>query len=150
MKMSSVTQQLLEDLVATARAIDPSLAEPMARLVSVSSTVVSMRLLNLVTELSAELSQALPSGRVEVRLTSPDTPELLYIDTSLEAPPSRFDDSEPARLTLRLPQSLKEQAGRAAEAGGVSLNTWVVTQLSETLGRRARPSGRYLSGFGKA
>ena len=150
MQLSNVTQELLEDLVSTARAIDPNLGEQMSRLVPVSASVVSVRLLDLVTALSAELSRVLPSGRVEVRLASADAPELVYIETEPATVVPASDDSEPARLTLRLPQGLKEQAERASEAAGVSLNAWVVTQLSEAVGRHARHAGRHLSGFGKA
>ena len=150
MKLSSVSQALLADLAAMAKSLDPALGEQLTRLLPLSSGVVSVRLLEVVTELSAELSQVLPAGRVEVHLASADTPELVYVET--EPPPAApaGDDGEQARITLRLPQGLKEQAERAADAAGMSLNAWLVKELADGVGRRSHRGGRRLTGYGRA
>ena len=145
-----MTQELLDGLVATVQAIDSDLAARLTRLAPVTASVVSVRLLALLTVLSTELSKALPSGRVEVRLASADSLELVFIERETQAVVPAGDEGELARLTLRLPQGLKEQAEAASEASGMSLNAWVVSQLSEAVGRRARNVGRQLRGYGKA
>ncbi len=145
-----MTQDLLDGLVATVQAIDSDLAERLSRLAPVTASVVSVRLLTLLTALSAELSKALPSGRVELRLASADSLELVFVERETQAVVPAGDEGELARLTLRLPQGLKDQAERASEAAGMSLNAWVVSQLSEAMGRRTRNFGRHLRGYGKA
>lgn len=150
MKLSNTTQALLADLTAMTQATDPALGEQMARLLPVGVSLVSVRLLGLVTELSAELSRVLPAGRVEVHLVSPDVLELVYIEMEPATVTLGSEDGEPARLTVRLPQGLKDQAEQASEAAGLSLNAWVVTQLTDAVGRRTRHAGQRLTGFGKA
>jgi len=145
-----MTQSILDDLAAAVRAVDPALGDQLSRMAPLGNGVVSVRLLSFVTELSAEISQGLPAGRVEVRLTSADMPELVYIESERGPAVAAGDEGEPTRLTLRLPQGIKEQAERAAGNAGVSLNTWVVTRLSEALGRHPRGGGHRLTGFGKA
>lgn len=150
MKLSHTSQALLDDLVSMARTVDPALGEQVARLSPMGAGMVSLRLLELVTELSADLSRTLPAGRVEVRLSSPESPELVYIDAESPIAAPAGDDGGQARLTVRLPQALKEQVEQAADAAGQSLNAWVVSRLTEAMGRRGRSSGRRLTGFGKA
>ncbi len=150
MKLSNVTQDLLADLLDVVRSVDPALGEQMERLLPLSGGVVSVRLLGLVTDLSAELSRVLPSGRVEVRLSSADAPELVYVDQAPAASAPASEDGGQARLTVRLPLGLKEQAEQASEAAGMSLNAWVVNQVAEAVGRRPKDGGRRLRGFGRA
>lgn len=149
MKLSSTSQALLADLAAMAKTLDPALGEQLTRLLPLGSGVVSVRLLELVTELSVELSRTLPAGRIEVRMASADAPELVYVETEPPAAPAG-DDGEQARLTLRLPQGLKEQAERAAGAAGMSLNAWLVKEVADAVGRRSQRGGHRLTGYGRA
>ncbi len=148
MKLSTVTQEILADLLGAVQSIDPASGDRLARVLPVAAGTVSVHLLGLVTDLSSELSGVLPAGRVEVRLVSAESPELVYV--AAEPLPAAPDDGEQARVTLRLPVALKERAERAAEDAGVSLNSWIVNQLTDGLRSRPRESGRRLRGFGKA
>jgi hypothetical protein len=149
MKLSTVTQEILSDLQSAVRGIEPALGDRLAQVLPLASGTVSVRLLGLVTDLSAELSGVLPTGQVEVRLTSAETPELVYVAAE-PAPIAPADDGEQARVTLRLPLGLKERAERAAEDAGLSLNSWIVNQLTDGLRSRPREAGHRLRGFGKA
>jgi predicted HicB family RNase H-like nuclease len=88
---------------------------------------------------------------VEVRIAAGE-PELVYVDEpppdTVEAAESTFD----ARITLRLPESLKSRLEAAAAAGGVSVNTWLVHALTRLLASRpaAEVSRHRLSGFGRS
>ena len=55
--------------------------------------------------------------------------------------PGGLDDAqgELSRVTLRLPESLKLHAERVAAGEGVSLNTWLVRAVQESLQRGPRP-----------
>ena len=64
------------------------------------------------------------------------------------------DEAFTARITLRLPESLKVRLEAAAAREGVSVNTWLV-QVLVRLSRpsRAHPSGgsrRRLTGYGRS
>jgi len=148
MKMSKVTQGLLQDLASAARDVDPAEAERVERVLRLAAGNLSVRLLGLATELADELSSVLPGGRLEVRLASADELEFVYADESPAQPPA--DDGEQARMTLRLPQSLKDRAEQAADDAGLSLNAWIVHELGEAVGRRPGRGGRRMKGFGRA
>lgn len=67
---------------------------------------------------------------------------------TVEAPDRAPSDDLDARLTLRLPESLKRIVEDAADGTGESVNSWVV----KTLATRARPpraQGASTSGSGE-
>ena len=76
-------------------------------------------------------------------------PELVYVDDAEEptAATPGTDDAFTARITLRLPESLKVQIDVAASREGVSTNSWIVRALARGLESRPVCSGRRLSGF---
>jgi hypothetical protein len=65
-----------------------------------------------------------------------------------EPPPSGSEDLS-ARLTLRLPDTLKAATERAAEREGLSVNSWVVRALKRSLDQAPPPGrpGKRLWGF---
>ena len=75
-----------------------------------------------------ELSGQLDEGRVDVRFAGGD-PELVLVRD--EAPPAieAADEAYTARISLRLPESLKVRLEAAAAREGVSVNTWLVQAL---------------------
>ena len=115
------------DLVATASALgDESLADAFRRLVEAAEPALRLRLIDVLSEAAVSLNGQLVSGHVEVRLAGRD-PELVYVGEPdvPEEPPAPGDDLS-ARITLRLPESVKGKAEDAAAAAGQSLNTWLV------------------------
>ncbi|GAB2444868.1 toxin-antitoxin system HicB family antitoxin [Streptosporangium sandarakinum] len=69
-------------------------------------------------------------------------------------PPTLPGEEGTARMTLRLPESLKSRVEEAAGAEGVSVNAWLVRVLSAALldgPREPRPrgSGKRLSGWAR-
>ncbi|MGH8875701.1 MAG: toxin-antitoxin system HicB family antitoxin, partial [Acidimicrobiia bacterium] len=65
--------------------------------------------------------------------------------TSTEREVPGMQEDYEARLTLRLPTSLKELVEEAAGRGGDSINSWVVKTLMSKA-RTGRPPGRRVSG----
>jgi predicted HicB family RNase H-like nuclease len=88
---------------------------------------------------------------VEVRLAG-DESELIYVDGQSMQAAEPADEALDARITLRLPESLKSRLEAAAAANGVSLNTWLV----QALGRAPEPrptaggSRHRLTGYGRS
>jgi predicted HicB family RNase H-like nuclease len=79
-------------------------------------------------------------------------PELVYVE---EVEPERADTADEAfsaRITLRLPETLKASLEAAAAASGVSVNTWLVQTLSRLLAPRpaAGRTRHRLTGYGRS
>ena len=140
------------DLVATASALgDESLADALRRLVDASEPALRLRLQDVLSEAAVSLNGQLLSGHVEVRLAGRE-PELVYVDEpeAPEEPPAPGDDLS-ARITLRLPETLKTSLEVAAAREGVSANAWIVRALARALEpRAARRSSNRLQGFARS
>ena len=96
------------------------------RMAAALTPALQLQLLDLLGEIALDVSAQLPDGRLDLQLAGRD-PVLVYrgIDP---APPTATDDegSETARLTLRMPESLKAAIESAAAADDVSTNAWLV------------------------
>jgi len=57
-------------------------------------------------------------------------------------PEASFNDSDPERVTLRLPKELKDLIDSLASQHGMSSNNWYVRELSRVIGRSVRDSLR--------
>jgi HicB family len=151
MQIDGYVQALREDLARIAAVGDESTARA-AELLSVAlESAVGRRLLEALGEAALELNSQLDNGRVEVRFAGSD-PELVYIPDEEAAPAEPADEAFTARITLRLPESLKTRLDAAAALHGMSVNTWLVQVLVRTLEPRT-PSGgnrRRLTGYGRS
>ena len=148
MNLSAVIASLEHDLVAAAELGDERAGQIAARLAEIAGAGLRLRLLDLLAQAALDLSERLPSGHVEVRLAGRE-PELVYVDSEPEAGAAAEDLS--ARITLRLPESLKGQVEAAAAREGVSVNTWLVRALARAVESRPRSvPGRRLSGYGRS
>ncbi len=127
------------------------LRTPRERLSQTLRASAGMRLLDLLGEAALEISSQLPSGQVEVRLSGQE-PSLVYVESEPAAPSSPFtgDDGMSARITLRLPETLKASIETAAAREGVSVNTWVVRALGRSASAPTRRVGRRLTGYAES
>jgi hypothetical protein len=150
MELAHHIHAIQEDLAAAvALAADEQTAAAGRRLGQALGSSLQLRLLDVVSEAAASISAAVP-GRIEVRLAGRE-PELVYVEEESEpvsAPAG--DDALTARITLRLPDSLKVQIEVAASAEGVSTNSWIVRALARAFDSRPVRSGRRLTGFADA
>lgn len=131
------------DVEATADAV---------RLSTALRSSLQLRLFDAMGQAALELSDQMASGHVEVRLAGRDV-ELVYVpDTPPQATStSDVDDEGTARLTLRMPESLKSQVERAAGREGRSTNAWLVDAVKRALDHRGRRVvGSRLTGFGQS
>jgi hypothetical protein len=150
MQLEGYVQALREDLARIAAVGDESTARSAELLAIALESSLGRRLQEALAEAALELSAQLPQGSVEVRVAGGD-PELIYVND--EAPPAAdvADEGFSARITLRLPESLKSRLEAAAAANGVSLNTWLVQALGRAVEpRHAGGGGRHrLTGYGR-
>jgi len=152
MQIDGYVQALREDLARVAAVGDESTARAAELLAVALESALGRRLIEALGEAALELNGQLDGGRVEVRFAGSD-PELVYVRDE-EAVPDQVDEALTARITLRLPESLKARLETAAAREGVSVNTWLVQVLSRA--GEPRPSSgsgssrRRLTGYGRS
>jgi len=146
---------LQADLEGIAAVGDDAVAEAARRLTAAVGASAGLRLLDALGEAALELTNQLPSGHVEVRVSGQD-PTLVYVaEEAEEAPPPASGDVElVARISLRLPEPLKAAVEAAAAREGVSVNTWLVRSITRLVssagGGGRRGPGNRLTGYGRS
>ena len=129
---------------------DAATAAVVERLAASLEAAAHLWLLDAAGQAADQLTAQLPTGHVEVRLAGRD-PELVYVADEEPAPaPAATGDDYGARITLRLPESLKAQVEQWAAAEGVSVNTWLVRSIARGAQPPRRSPGRRLTGYGRS
>jgi hypothetical protein len=152
MQLETHVTALQADLASLASIGDEQVAAAAERLSQALGSSLRIRLLELLSEAALEVSSQLPAGHVEIRLAGQE-PSLVYVEHEEAAPAPPTDDALAARITLRLPDSLKTSVEGAAAKEGVSVNTWIVKALARGLTSAVTSSGRIgsrLTGYGQS
>ncbi len=152
MNISIVIDSLKEDLSGVADLGDERSAGVARRLSDLLGSTLRLRILDILSQAALELSGKLPSGHVEVRLAGQD-PEFVYVED--DSADSGVSEELSARITLRLPEGLKQSVEQAAARDGVSVNTWLVRAIARSAESRTgagpgRRGGRRLTGYGQS
>lgn len=158
MDLNPYIRNLREDLLAAAAIGDEEVRRAAALLGAAIEPAGRLAIMNALSDLAAEVTQALDHHVVEVKLDGRD----LNVTVSrrggdepsdgTEAAPHQLhpDDlrramqeagGELSRTTVRLFNDLKSQAEQAASEQGVSLNTYISRAVSDSV-RTAVPPGR--------
>jgi hypothetical protein len=148
MQLSTHIEALLADLAAAGSLGDEAVAQAAQRLSEALQASARLRLLDLLSEATLEISDQLPTGHVEIRLAGQE-PSLVYVEDGEAGEPPTPDDGLTARITLRLPEALKSAIDTAAAREGLSANTWLVKELKRAVHRGAahKKFGSGLTGF---
>jgi hypothetical protein len=103
----------------------------LARLARAVEPALQLRLLDVLGEAALELSQQLPAGHAEVRVAARDA-SIVYVPEGPpeSATPTEEDEGGTARLTLRMPESLKVRVEESAAREGTSVNAWLVRVIT--------------------
>lgn len=149
MDLAPYLTNLRDALAAAARTAGDDVQEAAERLAGALEPALRLTLLEFASELTDDITVKLDGDAVEVRLRG-GQPEVVVErrprseptppspPTPPEPPaPASADDSQ-ARVSLRLPESLKTRIDDAAAAEGVSVNTWIVRAAQRAL--QAPPS----------
>ena len=132
----------LEDLAGG----DEQAAAIVSRLARAWESSLALRLFDVVGQAALELSERLPAGSVDVRLSGRDV-ELVYVADEAAAEPAAEDEGT-ARLTLRMPEGMKTRVEEAASRDGVSTNAWLVRAVGRGLSQGPhRRSARRITGY---
>ncbi|GAA0911945.1 toxin-antitoxin system HicB family antitoxin [Virgisporangium aurantiacum] len=137
MDLTPYLESLRRDLAAAAAPAGEAAARSAELLSSALESAARLSLLEALSDAAAEITTKLDGSSVEVRLRGRDA-ELVVTDgapAQSSAPPPPLADSggDVARITLRLPEVLKEQAERAATEEGISVNAWLVRAVAAAL-----------------
>ncbi|CCH89738.1 conserved protein of unknown function [Modestobacter italicus] len=125
---------------------------------------VRLAVTDALSAMAAEITAAWDGGQVDIRLRGRD-PEVVIVPAPDPEPAEPAedpagegdvdDDGSVARISLRLPESVKSRAEAAAAAAGISLNAWLVRAVAAGLREPTDPprSGRgprRYSGFARS
>jgi HicB-like protein involved in pilus formation len=149
MQIDGLIQALREDLVRVAALGDEKTSRA-ADLLSVAiEASLGRRIQDALAEAALELNEQLDSAHVELRVAGHDLQLVLVREDGTV--PEQADEAFSARITLRLPESLKQRVESAAAREGASVNTWLVQALQRAVeSRRTSSSSRNrLTGYGR-
>ena len=149
MNLTIVLEGLQQDLQGLAELGDERSAQIAARLGDALASNLRLKLFDLLSQAAVELSSKLPNGHVEVRLAGQE-PELVFVDSTGDAGTATGEELS-ARISLRLPESLKSAVERSAEREGISVNAWLVRAIARaTESRPIQSGGKRLTGYAKS
>lgn len=127
MRLEPILTQIDASIEAQLRLADPQISDAAAGFMEAFRPTVRGALLEVVQQAAIEVSAQLGDRQVDVRLAGGD-PELVVTVSTGGSEQNIVEDLE-ARLTLRLPGSLKGIIEDAASSSGDSINSWVVDAL---------------------
>ena len=149
MNLTIVLDGLQQDLQNLGELGDERSAQVAQRLAEALGSNLRLKLLDLLSQAAVELSSKLPSGHIEIRLVGQE-PELVFVDVPGEAAGMTGEELS-ARISLRLPESLKGAVEQAADREGVSTNAWLVRAIARAAeSRPVKVSGKRLSGYAQS
>lgn len=109
------------------------------RLTAPLESAARLALLDALSEAAAEITRDLAPGSVDLRLRNREPsfvvtapPADPWLDQSAAPPPGPApaptlgEDEATVRISLRLPEHLKNRVEQAAARAGVSINTWLI------------------------
>lgn len=136
MDITPYVESLRRDLLAAAEAGGDEARLVAERLSYALDASARLALMEAVSQAAAEISTELPQGGVDVRLMGRELAFVVEAPTAaVPAPPAppvpprpeEVEEGDLARITLRIPESIKAKAEEKAAANGQSLNTWLVS-----------------------
>src|SRR3954453_436894 len=150
MQIDGTIQALREDLVRVAALGDESTSRAAELLSLALESSLGRRIQDALAEAALELNDQLESSHVELRVAGHDLQLVLVREDGTL--PEQADEAFSARITLRLPESLKQRVESAPPGGAPPVNRCLV-QPPQPPGepRRSSSSGsrNRLTGYGR-
>lgn len=149
MDITPYVDSLRRDLAAAAEAGGPEAKAAAERLALALDPAMRLALMDALSQAAAEITSELHAGSVDVRLRGREPEFVVDVPTTPMAPPTPpgpplppepedlDEEGAVARITLRIPESLKAKAEEMAARSGHSLNTWLVSTIRNATRDRA-------------
>ena len=131
------------DVASVGELGDEVVAEVAERIADLLGRSLPARILELLSDVAAEVSAELPEGHVEIRVAGDDV-GMAYVEDARVAGGDAEASDLSARITLRLSEGLKARVEQGAGREGVSVNTFIVRTLE-----RASSTDRYRTSRGR-
>ena len=159
MDLTPFVESLRRDLTAAAAAGTEETRRTAELLAAALDPATRMAILDALSTAAADVTAALDGVTVEVRMNGREpriSVDAQLADTDAEpesAAPPVDDSAGTARITLRLPESIKARTEEAANRAGISVNSWLVRAVIRALDgpppdQGGRP-GRRLVGYAR-
>ncbi len=132
MDITPYVENLRSSLVSAADSAGEETRQAAERLGFALESSSRLAIMEAVSQAAAEITAEMPNGGVDVRLNGRDLDFLVHVaapSPPVPPPPPAPEDVEEggaARITLRIPESVKTKAEERAAEAGQSLNTWLV------------------------
>ena len=155
MQLSPYVEALREELTAAAAAGTEEARRVAGLLGTTLESSIRLVIMDALSQAADEITAALPDGTVEVQLRGRD-PHLVVRRAEPAPEPAETaaadTDAGTVRVTLRLPEPLKNAVDDAAARASLSVNSWLVRAVKQALDHATRRPGgrRTLSGFAQA
>jgi hypothetical protein len=161
MDLTPFIDGLRRDLAAAAAPGGPDISRAADLLAGSLDASARLGLLDALSQAADEITAQLPGASVDVRLRGRDAEFVVteFGPATAEPPaPAPVETAgDTARITLRMPESLKDAVERASAAEGISVNAWLVRSVASAVqGGPPQPpaSGRgmprRITGYGRA
>jgi hypothetical protein len=140
MRLADIVEGIAEDLRRAGAVGGEETSRVAGLLVASIEPSLRLHLLDALHQAARELAESAPGVQVDVRMEGRDP--VLSLGAPEASEPSAeqlagrlagYVDDELARLTLRLPEKLKDQIETVAAHAGASINSWVVSALAGAL-----------------
>lgn len=137
MDITPYVDHLRRDLLAAAEAGGEEMRGTVERLGHALEPAVRLALMEAISQAAAEITAEMPVGNVDVRLNGRELDFVVQTAPAVAPPPPpppptpEDPDEGLARVTLRLPESMKAKAEEKASEAGQSLNTWLVSLVRQ-------------------
>jgi len=148
MDLTPYLDTLRGELMAAAAPGGPELGQAAELLSGPLEVSARLALLEVLSDATAEITAQLSAASVEVRLRGREA-ELIVTEVAEPAAEPPAAETEPvnldgdlARLTLRMPEPLKERIEAIATNEGVSVNAWLVRAIAEVAARKPAKPGK--------
>ncbi|GAB2723494.1 hypothetical protein [Nocardia thraciensis] len=142
MDLNKYTAQLREDLVAAAALGDERVQATAAALAAATENSARLALLAALSDLAAEISEALGDRTVHVSVDGTDAHvDVRPAERRGEQPSFEDLTGDISRVTLRMVDQIKSRAEQAAAQSGMSLNSWLSSTVQDALRDQMRKGG---------
>ena len=145
MDVSPYVERVREELSAASAGGSPEVREAAERMGRALDAALRLAFFDLAADAAAEVTASLPQGRVTARLTGRGVDFVVEGATPLplgptaplssaDGPIQDGDEGDLERITVRIPEGIKELAEQRAGQFGQSLNSWIVKTLRQATG----------------
>jgi uncharacterized protein (DUF1778 family) len=164
MDLTPYLDSLRRELVAAAAAGGAEMQRSAELLAGSLEAATRLSLMEALSDAADDVTAKLGNISVEVRLRGRDAELVVNHLEAPEPPPAppppgmTEGSGDVARITLRLPEGLKEAVERTAATEGISVNAWLVRAIAASVGSPQTPPfppgrasfGRRVTGFAQA